>query len=67
LAEQAQNRAFLRLRDFDDLRRWLREQFDAEADWREIPDTIALAPGITVTIPKAKLAYAKDLWPQKRH
>lgn len=29
LAEQANNRALLRLRDFDDLRRWLLDQFDA--------------------------------------
>ncbi len=32
--------AMLRLRDMDDLRRWLFEDFQNEAEWREIPDKI---------------------------
>ena len=32
LADQASNKAFLRLRDFEDLKRWLRGQFTADFD-----------------------------------
>jgi hypothetical protein len=63
LADQANNKAFLRLRDFEDLRRWLGDQFDAEDDWREIPDVITLAPGITIEVPKARLTNSLDIWP----
>jgi transcriptional regulator with XRE-family HTH domain len=63
LADQANSRAFLRLRDFEDLKRWLRDQFDAESDWRELPDVISLAPGITVEVPKATLRNASRIWP----
>jgi Restriction endonuclease len=52
LADQVNNRAFLRLRDFEDLKRWLRGQFDLEFDWRELPDVVSLAPGITVRSPQ---------------
>jgi transcriptional regulator with XRE-family HTH domain len=63
LADQANNNAFLRLRDFEDLTRWLRDQFDSESDWREIPDAITLAPGITIKVPKARLTNSRDFWP----
>jgi transcriptional regulator with XRE-family HTH domain len=63
LADQVNNRAFLRLRDFEDLKRWLRGQFDSELDWRELPDVISLAPGITVEVPKARLRNSRDIWP----
>lgn len=63
LAEQANHKAFLRLRDFEDLKRWLRDQFDSEFDWREIPDVISLAPGITVPVPKGRLVTARGIWP----
>jgi len=63
LADQVNNRAFLRLRDFEDLRRWLRGQFDSEFDWRELPDVISLAPGIAVEVPKARLRNSRDIWP----
>lgn len=63
LADQVNNRAFLRLRDFDELKRWLHGQFDAEFDWRELPDVISLAPGITVEVPKARLRNSRDIWP----
>ena len=63
LADQVNNRAFLRLRDFEDLKRWLRGQFDSEFDWRELPDVISLAPGITVEVPKARFRNSRDIWP----
>lgn len=63
LADQVNNRAFLRLRDFEDLKRWLQGQFDSEFDWRELPDVISLAPGITVEVPKARLTNSRDIWP----
>jgi transcriptional regulator with XRE-family HTH domain len=63
LADQVTNRAFLRLRDFEDLKRWLCGQFDSEFDWRELPDVISLAPGITVEVPKARLRNSRDIWP----
>ncbi len=63
LANQASNKAFVRLRDFEDLQRWLRDQFDSEFDWREIPDVISLAPGVTVPVPKGRLVNSRGIWP----
>lgn len=63
LADQVNHRALLRLRDFEDLKRWLRDQFDSEFDWREIPDVISLAPGISVPVPKGRLVNARGIWP----
>ena len=34
-----------------------------EFDWRELPYVITLAPGITVSVPKRRLANARDIWP----
>ncbi len=44
--------SFLRLRDFNDIRRWLCDVFTFESEWREIPDEVELAPGIRVRVPK---------------
>jgi hypothetical protein len=49
------NKTLLRLRDLKDLQRWLQEDFVNEHEWREIPDQIELAPGITVPVVKSKL------------
>lgn len=54
-AAQERNRHFLRLRDFDDLKRWLQDQYGQDEDWREIPETIELAPGIVIEVPKPRL------------
>jgi hypothetical protein len=54
LASQLKHRDFLRLRDFDDLKRWIGDNFSADEDWREIPDSITLAPGVRVKIPKPR-------------
>ncbi|HUU31598.1 MAG TPA: restriction endonuclease, partial [Phycisphaerae bacterium] len=55
VASQDRNRAFLRLRDTEDLKRWLEENFDYEKNWREIPEFITLAPGIKIEVPKPKI------------
>ena len=45
IAEQNENRLFLRLRDFEDLKRWIQGEFWSLEEWREIPNEITLAPG----------------------
>jgi hypothetical protein len=66
LASQDRHKGFLRLRDSDDLRRWIASNFWAEDEWREIPETIELAPGVTVRIPKPKLRNSLEIWPLDR-
>lgn len=61
-----QNKAFLRLRDFDDLRRWIQGTFWAEEEWREIPNSISLAPGITIEIPRPNLKDWSTIWPLRK-
>jgi hypothetical protein len=39
----------IRLRGFSDIRRWLINAFQDNAEWREIPKSINLCPGITVS------------------
>jgi transcriptional regulator with XRE-family HTH domain len=66
LAEQSGNKPFLRLRDFEDLKRWIQERFWSPQEWHEIPDEVTLAPGITVTIPKAILPESLKIWPLEK-
>lgn len=40
----------VRLRGFTDIRRWLLDNFSDEAEWREIPSSIELCPGMVVRI-----------------
>lgn len=40
----------LRLRDIDDIRRWLLNNFGDEEEWREIPTSIELCPGVIIKI-----------------
>jgi len=40
----------LRLRDFNDIRRWLMRNFSDDAEWREIPSSIEICPGVVVRI-----------------
>lgn len=49
------NQTLLRLRDLEDMRRWLRNDFDNQFEWREIPDEVELAPGVKIAIPKSEL------------
>jgi transcriptional regulator with XRE-family HTH domain len=50
IADQIQNKSFLRLRDLEDLRKWLANNFTGES--REVPDEIEVAPGVRIKIPK---------------
>jgi hypothetical protein len=45
----------LRLRNGQDLRHWVRSQFTDVEEWREIPTSIELCPGVVVQIPKLSL------------
>jgi len=63
LASQDPHKAFLRLRGFDDLKRWIADNFWSPEEWREIPDRVVLAPGVSIDIPKAKLATSLEIWP----
>jgi RNA polymerase sigma factor (sigma-70 family) len=49
------NSKLLRLRGLDDLCRWMRDDFINEFEWREIPNSIELAPGVNIEIPKKRL------------
>jgi hypothetical protein len=42
----------LRLRNGHDLRRWVASQFTDVEEWREIPTSIELCPGVVIQIPK---------------
>jgi Restriction endonuclease/Ribbon-helix-helix protein, copG family len=51
----AQERAkLLRLRDFEDIKRWIENDFASEQEWREIPASIELAPGLVVKLNRDK-------------
>jgi len=52
------NAALLRLRDLYDLGRWLRREFTNESEWREIPESIELAPGVKIYVPRPKTIIA---------
>lgn len=62
-AQQDRNRTFLRLRDFDDLKRWIEGDFWCEEDWIQIPDEVEVAPGIKIAIPKPKIRTWRNIWP----
>jgi CheY-like chemotaxis protein len=40
----------IRLRDYHDVRRWLLGDFTDDAEWREIPESIQLCPGVTIDL-----------------
>jgi restriction endonuclease Mrr len=42
----------LRLRDFSDLKRWLRGDFANEAEWKDFPKEIEICPGVIIALPK---------------
>jgi hypothetical protein len=44
------HRAIIRLRDMHDLKRWIAENFTDDAEWREMPDMLELAPGVTIDL-----------------
>jgi hypothetical protein len=51
------NGNLIRLRDLNDLCRWMQNDFQNEHEWREIPNQIELAPGITIPIPKKRIWF----------
>jgi hypothetical protein len=58
--EYAKNQShFLRLRSLEDLLRWFRDDFNNEAEWREIPDFIDFG-GFRIPILKPKLPPLLD-------
>jgi len=54
------NSRLLRLRDSKDLCRWMRHDFINEAEYREIPNEITVAPGVTIAVPKTELWIPPD-------
>jgi len=52
LWEAAYRPHLVRLRDFEDLKRWIFDDFLHASEWREIPDSIEYAPGRRFRIPK---------------
>ena len=54
------HRRLLRLRDIQDLCRWLKDDFVNEYEWREIPESIELTPGVVIQIPRPKLWVPKQ-------
>lgn len=49
----AEQRPFLiRLRDFEHLCRWLRNDFLLDHEWRDLPKQIELCPGIIIPLPR---------------
>jgi len=45
-----QSPTLIHLRDNDDLRRWLRDEFLREYEWRSIPPSIQVCPGVKVSL-----------------
>jgi len=54
------NSRLIRLRDNKDLCRWMRQDFINEAEYREIPKEITVAPGVTISVPKTGLWIPPD-------
>lgn len=50
----AEQQSFLmRLRDISDIRRWLKNDFLDEYDWREVPTEIVVCPDVVIRLPKS--------------
>jgi hypothetical protein len=66
VASRDDNKEFLRLRGFNDLGRWLQDNFWSEEGWRELPKRITVAPGITIDVPRPNFNFVSHLWPFPR-
>ena len=55
-----QNKKLIRLRDLQDLRRWFKNDYDNEFEWREIPAKVTLAPGVEIDVPRHGLYLPKQ-------
>ena len=62
-AAKEDNRFFLRLRSFEDIKRWIEDNFTSEEDWREIPDRIEITRGVWIEVPKPRVANSLQIWP----
>ena len=54
------NSRFIRLRDSQDLCRWMKKDFNNEAEYKEIPDQITITKGLTIDVPKTQLWFPSD-------
>jgi transcriptional regulator with XRE-family HTH domain len=59
------NTGFLRLRDFEDMKKWIEGNLWSPTEWREIPQFIELAPGITVPVPRIDLQSGTGVAPAR--
>jgi len=55
LAELESNKTFLRLRGFEDLSNWIKGEIWSPTEWRELPKSIQLAPGVSVRVPRPSI------------
>lgn len=46
----------IRLRDMNDLRRWIESNFADDAEWREMPHELEVCPGVTIKLSKNYVA-----------
>lgn len=44
----------VRLRDFEDLKRWIEDNFLCDEEWREVPSEVVLPSGIIIPIPRSR-------------
>jgi hypothetical protein len=65
-ADLENNKIFIRLRDGQDVTRWLQGSFGSATDLREIPDRVQLTPRFEVAVPKDSLVARVELWPLSR-
>jgi len=54
-ASKGDNRFFARLRDLEDIKRWLEDDFRSKEELRELPEYIELAPGVRIKTPRPAL------------
>lgn len=50
-----QHKKLLRLRDLQDVKRWLKNDFNNPCDWREIPEEVELTKGVIIQVPTPKI------------
>lgn len=57
VADHGTNPYFIRLRDEEDLKRWIADDFSHEG--RELPQQVELAPGVVVTVPRSEGSWVE--------
>lgn len=61
-----QNRYWMRLRDRRHLEKWLRGEFAPDSEVGELTDSILLAPGRSIRIPRVGHGSTLHLWPRRK-